>query len=323
MRFGIVGLGRMGGNLALAALDKGHEVVGYDAAERPGSELADAGVVSAKSLSDLVATIARPRIVLVYVPHGDPTEQACDALRGLLAEGDVVMDGGNSHWADSRRRHAAFAAQGIHFLDVGTSGGLRGARHGACFMAGGDRDGYGLLEPLLNDLAFDNLATLFVGPPGSGHFVKLVHNAIEFGMVQAIAEGAELLMRADFELDLPSLFENWNHGSVIRSWLVELMRDGLRENPDLSRLSTYVEDTGEVKWVLEWAMANDIPSPVISDSQQALMSYRDLDWPAAKAVALLRHGFGGHPVHEARGHSTTRAGAPSLRAIFTGRQTTK
>jgi len=166
-------------------------------------------------------------------------------------------------------------------------------------MAGGDREAYGLVEPLLQDLAFDQRATLYVGEPGSGHFVKLIHNAIEFGMVQAIAEGAELLARSEFTLDLPALFDNWNHGSVIRSWLVELMRDALEENPDLERLSTYVEDTGEVKWVLEWALARDIPSPVISDSQQALMAYRDLDWPAAKAVALLRHGYGGHPVHTA------------------------
>ncbi|MGZ4238823.1 MAG: NAD(P)-binding domain-containing protein, partial [Solirubrobacteraceae bacterium] len=184
------------------------------------------------------------------------------------------------------------------FLDVGTSGGLRGARHGACFMAGGDRAAYELVEPLLRDLAFDSEATLFVGPPGSGHFVKLIHNAIEFGMVQAIAEGAEMLMRAEYSLDLPALFHNWNHGSVIRSWLIELMRDGLSDNPDFERLSTYVEDTGEVKWVLGWALDRDIPSPVIADSQQALMNYRDLDSAQAKAVALLRHGFGGHPVHQ-------------------------
>jgi 6-phosphogluconate dehydrogenase len=164
-------------------------------------------------------------------------------------------------------------------------------------MAGGDRDGWELVRALLVDLAYDEGAALFVGPPGAGHFVKLIHNAIEFGMVQSIAEGAEMLMRADYELDVSAVFDNWNHGSVIRSWLIELMRDGLRDTPDLAELSTYVEDTGEVKWVLGWALERDIPSPVISDSQQALMNYRDLDSPTAKAVALLRHGFGGHPVH--------------------------
>jgi 6-phosphogluconate dehydrogenase len=299
MRFGIVGLGRMGANLARAALEHGHEVVGYDYDDRVTTALAQDGLDPTRSLEALVARLQPPRIVLVYVPHGDPTERTCEELRRRLAAGDVVMDGGNSHWEDSQRRHAAFARGGIHFVDVGTSGGLRGARHGACFMAGGDRDGYALIEPLLTDLAFDERGALFVGPPGSGHFAKLVHNAIEFGMVQAIAEGAEMLMRADFTLDLPALFDNWNHGSVIRSWLIELARDGLSEHHDLSQLSTYVEDTGEVKWVLNWALARDIPAPVISESQQALMSYRDLDWPAAKTVALLRHGFGGHPVHQA------------------------
>jgi 6-phosphogluconate dehydrogenase len=235
------------------------------------------------------------------VPHGRPTDEVCDSLRERLDRGDVVVDGGNSHWEDSRRRHADFGREGILFADMGTSGGVWGARHGACFMVGGDEAAFELVAPLLGDLAFDERAVLFVGEPGSGHFAKLIHNAIEFGMVQAIAEGVELLARSDFALDLPALFDNWAHGSVIRSWLVELMRDELRENPDLGQLSTYVEDTGEVKWVLDWALERDIPSPVISLSQQALMCYRDLDWPAAKAVALLRHGFGGHPVHRTEG----------------------
>lgn len=164
-------------------------------------------------------------------------------------------------------------------------------------MAGGDPEGYARVEPLLADLAFDERAKLLVGGPGAGHFAKLIHNAIEFGMVQAIAEGVEMIERSEFGFDQAALFDNWAHGSVIRSWLVELMRDSLSEHQDLDRLSTYVEDTGEVKWVLEWALERDIPSPVVSESQQALMSYRDVRWPAAKAVALLRHAFGGHPVH--------------------------
>jgi 6-phosphogluconate dehydrogenase len=302
MRFGIVGLGRMGANLARAAIEHGHEVVGHDRDDPRIHELAEEGMEPATTPEELVAKLGVPRIVFIYVPHGAPTEAVCQELAGLLAEGDVVVDGGNSHWQDARRRHAELSRRGIRFMDMGTSGGVSGARHGACFMVGGDSDAYTLIEPLLRDLAFDERGTLFVGSPGSGHFAKLIHNAIEFGMVQAIAEGVELLVRSDYELDLPALFENWNHGSVIRSWLVELMRDGLAENPDLDALSTYVEDTGEVKWVLEWALARDIPSPVISDSQQALMAYRDLNWPAAKAVALLRHGYGHHPVHRADEH---------------------
>jgi 6-phosphogluconate dehydrogenase len=294
----MIGLGRMGANLARAAMEHGHEVVGYDPAESTRNELAGEGMEPAESLEALVEKLTPPRIVLIYVPHGEPTERVCVQLRRLASRDDVVVDGGNSHWEDSRRRHEAFAQAGIRFLDVGTSGGLSGARHGACFMAGGERAAFDRIEPLLRDLAFDDRATLFAGPAGSGHFVKLVHNAIEFGMVESIAEGVEMLTRAEYQLDLPALFDNWNHGSVIRSWLVELMRDGLEEHRDTSRLSTYVEDTGEVKWVLSWALDRDIPSPVISDSQQALMSYRDLDSPTAKAVALLRHGFGGHPLHE-------------------------
>jgi 6-phosphogluconate dehydrogenase len=297
MRFGIIGLGRMGANIARAAIEHGHQVVGHDHDEQAVADLAAERVEPARTVGDLTGALPSPRAVFLYVPHGEPTEAACRDLRALLAPGDVVVDGGNSHWEDSRRRHAEFAERRIRFLDMGTSGGVWGARHGACFMAGGDPEAYALVAPLLIDLAYDERAVQFVGAPGAGHFVKLVHNAIEFGMVQAIAEGVELLARSGFSLDLPALFDNWNHGSVIRSWLVELTRDALEAHPDLDRLSTYVEDTGEVKWVLEWAMRRDIPSPVISDSQQALMAYRDLDWPAAKAVALLRHGYGGHRVH--------------------------
>ena len=311
MRVGIIGLGRMGANLALSAVEHGHEVVGHDRDAEAMDELARHGVASAGSPADLVDRLSSPRILLLYLPHGAPTEAMCETLRDLLEAGDVVVDGGNSHWEDSRRRHADFARRGIRFVDMGTSGGISGARHGACFRAGGDADGYALVRPLLEDLAFDDHAVLFVGEPGSGHFTKLIHNAIEFGMVQAIAEGVELLERSEFALDLPALFDNWAHGSVIRSWLIELMRDALREHPDLERLATYVEDTGEVKWVLDWALAQDIPSPVISESQQALMCYRDVDWPAAKAVALLRHGFGGHPVHSAPPPTPVHSTAPS------------
>jgi 6-phosphogluconate dehydrogenase len=300
MRFGIVGLGRMGANIGRHARDKGHEVVGFDPSEEARSALASDGVEPAASLEELTTKLAPPRVVLLYVPHGDITDRVAGKLMGLLGESDILVDAGNSHWRDSRRRHAAFAEKGIRFLDMGTSGGIEGARTGACFMVGGPRDAYDVIEPLLIDLAISPEAVVHAGEGGgAGHFVKLIHNAIEFGMIQSIAEGVEMLRRSDYELDLPALFVNWNHGSVIRSWLVELMGKALTENDEAAwaRLSTYVEDTDEVKWVLRWASDADIPSPVIVQAQQQLMQYRDLDWPAAKAVALLRNQFGGHPIH--------------------------
>ncbi len=297
MTFGMVGLGRMGGNLARQAIEKGHPVVGYNQDERATAELSREGLQAAGSLADLVARLQPPRIVFLYVPHGAPTEAVCQELLPLLDGGDIVVDGGNSHWTDSQRRFVLFGDRGVRFLDVGTSGGVSGARKGACFMAGGDRDAYDVVVPILRDLAIDDSAVVFVGESGTGHFSKLVHNAIEFGMVQSIAEGLELLQRSGYRMDLVGLFDNWNHGSVIRSWLVDLMKNALQETSDFGELSTFVEDTDEVKWVLSWALDADIPTPVITHAQQALMQYRDLDWPAAKAVALLRNQFGGHPVH--------------------------
>jgi 6-phosphogluconate dehydrogenase len=299
MKFGIVGLGRMGANLARHALEKGHQVVGYDSGQAAGELLTREGLEPAASVEDLVSKLAPPRIVFIYVPHGEPTESVCHALRRELTAGDIVADGGNSHWADSQRHHAFFADAGVRFLDVGTSGGISGARTGACFMVGGEREAYEAVAPILRDLAVDGEGVFYAGPAGSGHFVKLVHNAIEFGMVQAIAEGVEMLRRSGYPLDLVGLFNNWMHGSVIRSWLVELMGKALAEQPDFGELSTYVEDTEEVKWVLEWALQQDIPTPAVSVAQTALMQYRDRDWPTAKAVALLRNQYGGHPVHRA------------------------
>jgi 6-phosphogluconate dehydrogenase len=299
MRFGILGLGRMGANLARHALEKGHQVVGYDSGQAARELLTREGLEAAASVEDLAAKLSAPRIIFIYVPHGEPTESVCHALRPALAAGDIVADGGNSHWSDSQRRHAFFAEASARFLDVGTSGGVSGARQGACFMVGGEREAYEVVAPILRDLAVDDEGVFYAGPTGSGHFVKLVHNAIEFGMVQAIAEGVEMLKRSGYPLDLVGLFNNWMHGSVIRSWLVELMGKALAEHPDFDQLSTYVEDTEEVKWVLNWALQQDIPTPAVSVAQTALMQYRDTDWPAAKAVALLRNQYGGHPVHRA------------------------
>jgi 6-phosphogluconate dehydrogenase len=310
MRFAIAGLGRMGLSLGQLAVEQGHEVVGWDPDDDARQAAEKAGLSTVSSLSDVPSQLEAPRVVLMWAPHGRVVDDNLEQLMPGLEGGDVVADCGNSFWEDSRRRHDELAAQGLHFLDIGTSGGISQAPgwSGAAFMAGGPRAGFDVVAPLLRDLAVDEQGVFYAGPSPSGHFVKLVHNAIEFGMVQAIAEGVEMLKGFDHELDLPALFEHWNHGSVIRSWLVELMGHGLAAGgigPEsdveagAEDLSTYVEDTDEVKWVIRWAMDHDIPTPVTGMSQQMLMAYRDLDWPAAKSVALLRNQYGGHAIHRA------------------------
>ena len=234
---------------------------------------------------------------MIYVPHGQAVDEVGRDLRSALEPGDVVADCGNSHWTDSQTRHAAFSDGGIYFLDIGTSGGLPGALHGACFMVGGDKDGFEVVKPLLTRLAVDPAGVFFAGGPGSGHFVKIVHNAIEFGIVQAISEGVALLDRWEHSLDIAGLLAHWNHGSVIRSWLLELGAEALADGVELEGLSDYVEDTGEVKWMLHWAIDRDLPTPVTAVAQTALMQYRDERSVQAKMHALIRNRFGGHPLH--------------------------
>jgi 6-phosphogluconate dehydrogenase len=307
MQLGMVGLGRMGISLAVRAREAGHDPVGWDPSPDARSRAEDRGITTVETLDELVRSLDRPRTLLMYVPHA-AVETNVEELRGLLEDGDILADGGNSHWEPSERHRGRLAETGVRFLDVGTSGGIAEAPGwvGAAFMVSGARDAFEQLQPALRAMAVDEGAVHYVGPGSAGHFVKLVHNAIEFGMLQAIAEGYEMLARSDFELDLAALFEHWNHGTVIRSWLVELMAHALREGgigpeadvgPEVDALSTYVEDTGEVKWVVNWATEHDIPTPVTSTAQQMLMAYRERGWPAAKAVALLRNQFGGHPLH--------------------------
>jgi 6-phosphogluconate dehydrogenase len=306
VRFGLIGLGRMGRSLGELALHSGHEPVSWDPSDEARRVAVDRGIDTRASLDELVGSLSAPRLLLMYVPH-HAVDANVEALVELLEEGDIVADGGNSHWEPSEARRVRLGEVGIRLLDVGTSGGIADALgwEGAAFMVSGDRDAFRTAEPVLRSMAVDDDAVHYVGEGSAGHFVKLVHNAIEFGMLQAIAEGYELLVRSEHDIDIAALFEHWNHGTVIRSWLIELMANALREGgvgpeagvpPDLDALGTYVEDTGEVKWVLEWALERDVPTPVASAAQQMLMAYRERDWPAAKAVALLRNQFGGHPL---------------------------
>ena len=300
MQVGIVGLGRMGISLASRAVARGHAVTGWDPDQGARRAAREHGIGTVDDLASLPEGLDPPRVVLLYVPHGKPVDDTLQELLPRLGPEDVIADAGNSHWEDSRRRHQDATAAGVSFLDIGTSGGTSDAHgwEGAAFMVGGPAAAFRRIGPLLDDLAVEEGAVHHVGEqPGVGHFVKLVHNAIEFGMLQSIAEGVELLHRGDYDVDLPALFEHFNHGTVIRGWLIELMGHALATEEDWESLSTYVEDTGEVKWVTTWATDRDIPLPVVTAAQTTLMQTRDRDWPAARALALLRHAFGEHPVH--------------------------
>jgi 6-phosphogluconate dehydrogenase len=289
----IVGLGSMGGGLAAQAAEKGMRVVGVDPSGLP-DELASLGVVDGGETPELAGKLAPPRVVLLYVPAGPIVDSVLDELAETLDPGDIVADGGNSYWGDSIRRHARLAERDIRFVDLGTSGGLDGARHGACFMAGGDREAVETIEPILRDLAVEG-GYVHAGPPGAGHFVKLVHNGIEFGMLQAIGEGVDLLEHFDHDLPVADVLRCWRHGSVIRSWLVDLMEAQYRERGGTDRVPAYIEDTGEVNWLIADAMRMERPVPVISQAVVQLFASRDESREWARSIAMMRHGFGGHP----------------------------
>jgi 6-phosphogluconate dehydrogenase len=294
MELGIIGLGKMGANLALQAIDKNIKVVGKARSSKP--ELEDKGVKVVSEYKGFVSQLEHPRVVYLSLPAGTTVDSVLNELVSYLEEGDVVMDGGNSFYLDSIKRERELSEKGIYFLDCGTSGGLYGARYGACFMVGGRDEGVKIAEPILKILAINNDGYTHTGKPGSGHFVKLVHNGIEFGMLQAIGEGVALLRQNEFELDIAQIFRNWSNGSVIRSWLVELMEKGLREQQDINKIDSYVEDTGEVDWLIQDAINKEIPIPVICQSVMELFKSRLKGSDTYRAIALMRHGFGGHPL---------------------------
>jgi 6-phosphogluconate dehydrogenase len=293
VEFGIVGLGRMGGGLALQALGKGMKVVGYTL-DGAGPDLVDAGLTQVREPAGFAEVLAAPRVVLLYIPAGPAVDATLDRLATVLAAGDVLVDGGNSYWGDSIRRHARLRERGLHLVDLGTSGGVDGARYGACFMAGGDPEAVGLVAPILRALAVPG-GYVHAGPPGAGHFAKLVHNGVEFGMLQAIGEGIDLLERHPAGLDVAAILGCWRHGSVIRSWLVDLMDEAYRSEHGLERVPPYVEDTGEVNWLVADALRMEVPVPVIAQAVMQLFASRDDRRLWARAIAMMRHGFGGHP----------------------------
>jgi 6-phosphogluconate dehydrogenase len=292
--YGVVGLGRMGGNLARQALEKGIHVVGFTRHGAP-ENMIEAGLTEVRSYEDLKAQLSPPRAVFVYIPAGPPVDEVLDDLAATLDAGDVLLvDGGNSYWGDSIRRHDRLKERGVHFVDLGTSGGFEGARNGACFMAGGEREAVELVEPVLLELTVEG-GYAHAGPPGAGHFTKLVHNGIEFGMLQAIGEGVDLLERYRDDLNVAEVLRCYRHGSVIRSWLMDLMETAYRENSGTGNIPAYVEDTGEVNWLVDDALHMETPIPVISQAVMQLFTSRDGDKNWARAIAMMRHGFGGHP----------------------------
>jgi 6-phosphogluconate dehydrogenase len=286
MRLGMVGLGRMGGNMAERLRAHGHEVVGYDAF----SEATDVATLEA-----LVAALPTPRLVWVMVPAGDPTEHTVDSLRGLLATGDVVIDGGNSNWRDSVRRADALRGAGIGYIDAGTSGGIWGLTEGYCLMVGGAPEHVGFAQPVFDALAPDG-GFVHTGAAGTGHFTKMVHNGIEYGLMQAYAEGYELLARSGLDIDAQGALSAWRQGSVVRSWLLDLFVRALEQRPGLEGLAPVAQDSGEGRWTVQEAIERGVATPVISAALYARFVSQDREGVAMRAIAALREQFGGHAV---------------------------
>jgi 6-phosphogluconate dehydrogenase len=298
MDIGMVGLGRMGANMVRRLLQGGHHVVAYDRSADAVAAVQSEGAEGAASLQSLVAALPSPRVVWLMVPSGAPTESTIAEIRPLLVSGDVLVDGGNSNYHDSVRRAETLKADGIRFVDAGTSGGIWGLKVGYCLMGGADREAFTLVEPALRTLAPEQ-GYLHTGPAGSGHFTKMIHNGIEYGMLQAFGEGFEILHAAPFELDLPSIAELWTRGSVVRSWLLDLLVDALRKDPGLDSIRGYVDDSGEGRWTVFEAIDRNIPAPVLTLSLMARFASRQDESFSAKVIAALRNEFGGHAVKAA------------------------
>jgi 6-phosphogluconate dehydrogenase len=296
MEIGMVGLGRMGGNMTQRLVNGGHTVVAYDRAAEAVQQAASHGALASTSLEDVVSKLTAPRAIWVMVPSGDPTESTLNTLADHLAPGDSLIDGGNSNYKDSVRRGAALATRGIHFVDVGTSGGVWGLQEGYSMMIGGEPSAVERLTPIFQTLApASNRGWGHVGPVGSGHFTKMIHNGIEYAMMQAYAEGFEILRaKEEFGLDLHQIAEIWRHGSVVRSWLLDLTANALSENPDLDGIKGWVADSGEGRWTVFEAIDQDVPAPTITLSLMMRFISRQEDSFGAKLLAAMRNQFGGH-----------------------------
>ena len=299
MDIGITGLGRMGAGMAERWVRNGHRVVAHNRSRGPVDELAGKGAEPAYSIEELVSKLQAPRAVWIMLPAGDVTEQMIQTLIPLLSPGDTIIDGGNTNFNDDIRRANMLKQHGLNYIDQGTSGGVWGLENGFCIMVGGEPELVKRLEPAFLTLAPTD-GYVHCGPVGSGHFVKMVHNGIEYGMMQAYAEGFEIMRaKKDFNLNLYNISSAWRYGSVVRSWLLDLTVDAFKEDPDLSQLKGYVEDSGEGRWTIQAAIDLNVPAPVITLSLFERFHSRQPEFFAAKVLAAMRKGFGGHAVKKA------------------------
>ncbi len=298
MRIGMVGLGKMGGNMTSRLLKGGHGVVVFDRNQDAISKAESEGADGAESLEDLVSQLKTPRIVWIMVPAGDPTESLLNELGELLSDDDIVIDGGNSNYKDTQRRATELQEKGISLVDVGTSGGVWGLAEGYSMMIGGEASKVKQLQSVFETLApGENKGWGYVGSNGAGHFVKMVHNGIEYGLMQAYAEGFEIMKaKEEYDLDLHNIAEIWRFGSVVRSWLLDLTAEALKEDPDLSNVKDWVADSGEGRWTVAEAIDLDIPAPVITLSLMMRLVSRQDERYSAKLLAAMRNQFGGHAI---------------------------
>ncbi len=301
MELGLIGLGRMGANMARRLILGGHRVVAHDLDAGAVAVAAQYGAIGAETLDELVSRLSPPRAVWLMLPDGQPTEETIAELALKVAPGDVILDGGNANYKDTLRRGKELANRGIEFIDVGTSGGTWGLANGFCLMVGGPGDAVARMEPAFRALApSENAGYLHVGPIGAGHFVKMVHNGVEYALMEAYAEGFELLAaKEEFGLDISSIAETWRYGSVVRSWLLDLAAAALKEDPCLNSLRAYVEDSGEGRWAVQEAVDLAVPAPAITAALQQRFRSRQEGPLAPKLLAALRQQFGGHAVRRA------------------------
>jgi 6-phosphogluconate dehydrogenase len=295
MELGMIGLGRMGANMTERLVLGGHRVISYDRSPEAIQRVVDKGALGAHSLADFVQQLSSPRAIWLMVPSGEPVDSTIAQLLPNLSEGDVLLDGGNSNYHDSLRRAEKLKALNVHFIDVGTSGGVWGLTVGYCMMIGGDPEPVERLTPIFKTLAPQD-GFLHVGPTGAGHFAKMIHNGVEYGMLQAYGEGFELLKASQFGFDLAKISHLWNQGGVVRSWLLELAEDAFHKDPQLASIKGYVDDSGEGRWTVQEAIDKSVPAPVLMASLFARFASRQENSFSAKVIAALRNEFGGHAV---------------------------